>query len=186
MHLDLLNKNQVTASTKTMKVLVKAEQGFDPQNDLDLSSLRYGASEEVNFGRGAKVMSSKVKGNDLEITFEGKGNGFKEDNFVGKMLVKDHNGEMVFGYSRLLWVDYNQAILSARKPEILKEKGIVRVKVENFGQVNSKKAVVSVEIFEDGKSAFVSTQKIKVIVPQIINQKALLRNQPLDTLGYET
>ncbi|TXE13404.1 glycoside hydrolase family protein [Algoriphagus aquimarinus] len=165
MQLDLLNKKQVTASTKTMKVLVKAESGFDPQNDLDLSSLRYGASEEVNFGRGSKVLSSKVKGNDLEITFEGKGNGFKEDNFAGKMLGKNQNGEMVFGYSRLPWVDYNQAILSARKPEILKEQGIVRVKVENFGQVNSKKAMVSVEIFEDGKSAFVSTKKIKGIQP---------------------
>ncbi|WP_339880637.1 glycoside hydrolase family protein [uncultured Algoriphagus sp.] len=165
MQLELLGKKEITSTTKAMKVLVKAEPGFNPQTDLDFSSLRYGASEEVNFGRGSKVVSTKPKGNDLEITFEGKGNGFKEDNFAGKMLGKDRNGEMVFGYSRLPWVDYNQAILSARKPEILKEKGIVSVKVENFGQVNSKKTVVSVEIFEDGKSAFVSTKKIKGIEP---------------------
>ena len=165
MQLELLAKKEITSTTKAMKVLVKAEPGFNPQTDLDFSSLRYGASEEVNFGRGSKVVSTKPKGNDLEITFEGKGNGFKEDNFAGKMLGKDRNGEMVFGYSRLPWVDYNQAILSARKPEIIKEKGIVSVKVENFGQVNSKKTVVSVEIFEDGKSAFVSTKKIKGIEP---------------------
>ena len=165
MQLELLAKKEITPTTKAMKVLVKAEPGFNPQNDLDFSSLRYGASEEVNFGRGSKVVSTKPKGGDLEITFEGKGNGFKEDNFAGKMLGKDRNGKMVFGYSRLPWVDYNQAILSARSPEILKEKGIVRVKVENFGQVNSNKAVLSVEIFEDGKSAFVSTKKIKEILP---------------------
>ncbi|MBB6325762.1 hypothetical protein FHS59_001377 [Algoriphagus iocasae] len=165
LQLDLLNKRQITASTKKIKVLVKAEPGFDPQKDLDLSSLRYGASEKVNFGRGAKVLSSKAKGNDLEITFEGQGNGFKENNFAGKMLGKDRNGEMIFGYSRLPWVDYNEAILSAKKPEIFKENGIVSVQVENFAQVNSKKAVVSVEIIEDGKSAFISTKKIKGIKP---------------------
>lgn len=165
LQLELLSKKEITASTKTIKVLVKAENGFNPQTDLDLSSLRFGASEEVNFGRGAKVLSSKAKGNDLEITFEGKGNGFKEDNFAGKMLGKDIYGEMIFGYSRLPWVVYNEAILSARKPEIFKEEGIIRVKVENFGQVDSKKAVVTVEIFEDGKSAFVTKKKIKGIKP---------------------
>ncbi|MBN7815887.1 glycoside hydrolase family protein [Algoriphagus pacificus] len=165
MQLELLNKKPITASTKFIKVLVKAEQGFNPQEDLDLASLRFGASEEVNFGRGAKVLGSQAKGYDLEITFEGKGNGFREDNFAGKMIGKDKNGAMVFGYSRLPWVDYNPAILSARKPEINMEKGIVRVKVENFGQIKSKKAKVSIEVFEGGKSAFTSVSKVQKLDP---------------------
>ncbi|WP_373397935.1 glycoside hydrolase family protein [Algoriphagus halophilus] len=165
MQLELLNKKAITPKTKSIKVLVKAEPGFNPQQDLDLASLRFGASEEVNFGRGAKAVSSQAKGDDLEISFEGKGNGFKEDNFAGKMIGKDNNGDMVFGFSRLPWVNYNPEILSARKPEIDKEKGIVRVKVENFGQIKSKKAKVMVEVFEDGKSAFTSDGKVHSLEP---------------------
>ncbi|MDW7692440.1 hypothetical protein R9C00_13110 [Flammeovirgaceae bacterium SG7u.111] len=42
----ILNKKVVNKDTKSIKVLVISEPGFDAQNDIDLTSLRFGASEE--------------------------------------------------------------------------------------------------------------------------------------------
>lgn len=163
--LELLNKKPVTGRTKKIKVLVKAESGFNPFQDLDLASLRFGASEVVNFGKGSNVKSFKTKGVDLLITFNGEGNGFTADNFAGKLIGKAKDGEMIFGYSRLPWVDYNSAILSARKPEISLTSKLVKVKVENFGQVISKKSLLRLELFDGDKKVFEVSQQVGSLQP---------------------
>lgn len=70
--LTVLNDKPITAGTKTIRLKVQAEEGFHPQTDMDISSLRFGASEEVNYGRGSKVLKTENDGNDLIITFDGK------------------------------------------------------------------------------------------------------------------
>lgn len=165
MQLELLNKKAINTSTKEIKVLIKSEEGFDPINDLDFNTLRFGASEEVNFGRGAKVLHHKAVGSDVEVTFSGEGNGFDDSNFAGKLIGKDKNGQLVFGYSRLPWVDYNQAILSARNPTVSLSSGAMEVKVENFGQVGSKKAKLKLQLFEGEREVFSQMTKVPGLEP---------------------
>lgn len=97
----LLNKNKISATTKKIKILIASEKGFNPQKDIDLNSLRYGASEEVNFGRGARLINTKKKGKDLLLFFDGKGNGITKNNFAGKLLGKTREGKLLIGFSKL-------------------------------------------------------------------------------------
>ena len=98
--LTVLNDKPITAGTKTIRLKVQAEEGFHPQTDMDISSLRFGASEEVNYGRGSKVLKTENDGNDLIITFDGKGNGITEKEFAPKLIGRYKNGKMLYGYAR--------------------------------------------------------------------------------------
>ena len=51
--LTILDEKPITSGTKTIRVKIQAEEGFNPQTDIDVNSLRFGASEEVNYGREA-------------------------------------------------------------------------------------------------------------------------------------
>ncbi|WP_222439231.1 glycoside hydrolase family protein [Echinicola salinicaeni] len=136
--LTILSKKEINKKTKRIEVLLKSESGFDAQKDVDLSTLRFGASEEVNFGRGSKLLTSRPSGDDLILVFEGKGNGFREDNFAGKLLGKDLEGKLLFGFARLPWVDYLEPALSAKLPIL--EENRLSVEVQNFGQVDAERS----------------------------------------------
>ncbi|VGO20386.1 glycoside hydrolase family protein [Pontiella sulfatireligans] len=99
--LGILNKGAITATTKEIRVLIKAEDGFQPLEDVDVDSLQFGAPEEVNFGKGCKPVSSKSSGSDLIVTFAGKGNGITAENFAAKLIGRTKNGDLLFGYSKL-------------------------------------------------------------------------------------
>jgi len=99
--LAMLNKEPVSASTDEIKVLIRSEAGFDAQSDLDLASLRFGASEEVNFGRGSKVRKTEAHEQGLILVFDGEGNGITEKNFAGKLIGKTNGNELVVGFSKL-------------------------------------------------------------------------------------
>lgn len=100
--LKMLNKEIINRDTNKIKVLIISEENFDAQKDVDLTSLRYGASEEVNFGRGCKLIKTKKKGKDLILEFDGTGNGITKSNFVGKLIGKLKNGELLVGFSKLV------------------------------------------------------------------------------------
>lgn len=102
----ILNKDKITTNTKTIKVKIEAEEGFNPHTDIDVNSLFFGASEEVNFGRGCVVQKTEKSGYDLIVTFNGKGNGITADNFAAKLLGKTSEGKLLFAYSRLPEVQY--------------------------------------------------------------------------------
>ncbi|TKG92916.1 hypothetical protein EYV94_18270 [Puteibacter caeruleilacunae] len=106
--MSVLNKDKINAQTKTIKVKIESEDGFDAQKDMDLKSLRFGASEEVNFGKGSKVLKTKKSGDDMIIFFKGEGNGLNDKNFAGKLLGKTKDGKLLFGYCRLPGVDYSE------------------------------------------------------------------------------
>jgi hypothetical protein len=144
--ISVLNKKPLTSKTKTIKLLIKAEPDFDPYNDIDFETLQFGAPEVVDFGNGCKVKDFEKKGDDVVVTFEGKDNGFTEDNFAGKLLGRDKQGVLIFGYSHLPGVTYIEPVLSARKPELPNGGNEVKVIIENFGQVASKKAEVSIRL----------------------------------------
>ncbi|WP_225587001.1 glycoside hydrolase family protein [Algoriphagus sp. Y33] len=163
LQLELINKKPITPQTNSIKLLIKAEEGFKPLEHLDLNSLYFGAPEEVNFGKGAKMTAFKAKGDDLQITFEGLGNGFKEEDFVGKLIGKNIGGQLVFGYARLPWVDYNPAILSTGKPVV--GQNTITVPIENFGQVKSKPSEIKVWVVNGEDSILLAKGKSKSLEP---------------------
>lgn len=125
---------------------VQAEKGFDPHNDLDVKSLRFGASEEVNYGGGTTVVETEKEGRDLILVFSGQGSGIKADNFAGKLLGKTSDGKLLFGWSRLPGVKYIEPIFSARRPRLTRtdDGQEVQVEVQNFGQVKSNQVTVKI------------------------------------------
>lgn len=104
----ILNREKIDATTATIRIRIAAEEGFNPHTDMDLSTLRFGAPEAVNFGGGAGLMETDASGNDLILTFKGEDNGFTDDNFAAKLLGRDAKGNLLFGYARLPWLDYGE------------------------------------------------------------------------------
>lgn len=142
--LEVLNQEKITAKSKLIEVRIKGEEGFNPQTDLDLKSLRFGSYTEVNFGRGCEILKSKSDGKDLIVTFKGKGSGITADEFAPKLIGKDKQGKMVFGYAKLPYVDYQPAILSARRPVYDKGEKTIKVEIQNFGLSASQASDIEV------------------------------------------
>ena len=165
--LTILDEKPITSGTKTIRVKIQAEEGFNPQKDIDVNSLRFGASEEVNYGRGSKVLKTENAGKDLIVTFNGKGNGITKDEFAPKLIGKYKDGRMLYGYARLPYIDYIEPILSARAPVFTKSgKGLeCTVEVQNFGQVSSKKALVEVGYKQEGKTIKVASGMVPALKP---------------------
>ena len=163
--LTVLDTKPVTANTKTIRVRIAAEEGFDPQTDIDPGSLRFGASTEVNFGKGCKVLRTAKEGKDLIVTFDAKGNGITAEEFAPKLLGKTTAGKLLYGYARLPWVSYNDPILSARMPVFATDGRNMTVEVENFGQVTSKPAVLKLEQLKDGKKTPIGQTKLPSLAP---------------------
>jgi len=165
--LTIMDKKKITAGTKTIRVKIAAEEGFDPHKDIDISSLRFGDPEEVNFGRGCKVLKTEKSGDNLLVTFNGGGNGIPDDEFAAKLLGKTSTGKLLFGYARLPWVNFIEPILSARLPEITSNANgfNLKVEVQNFGQVTSKTARLKIVYTKDQKEIEVASGKIPGLKP---------------------
>lgn len=165
--LTILDKTPITAKTKTVKVKIAAEPGFNPQNDIDLKSLQFGEPEAVNFGKGGKVISTGKSGADLIITFDAAGNNYPEDEFAAKMIGKTSKGKLLFGYARLPGVNFNEPILSSLLPVISpNDNGFdLKVEVQNFGQVASKTANLKIVCYKDDKEVEVASGPIPGIKP---------------------
>jgi len=165
--LTILDEKPITPGTKTIRVKIQAEKGFNPQTDMDVNSLHFGSSEEVNYGRGCKVLKTENDGKDLIVTFDGKGNGITKDEFAPKLIGKYKDGRMLYGYARLPYINYIESILSARAPTFAKsEKGLAcTVEVQNFGQVDSPKALIEVGYKKDGKIIKVASGTVPALKP---------------------
>lgn len=191
MLLTILNDSKIDSSTKQIKVKVAAEKGFDPQTELDFSSLHFGASEEVNFGRGSKLIGSENSGEDVILIFEGAGNGLNDDNFAAKIIGKRKNGHMVFGFSRLPGVDYLEPALSARFPVLQKTKSgtKLQIEVQNFGQTASNGGLVKVEQVngeELGEAQLPALKPFEKTTVYITNKKAVDREKECRvTISYD-
>lgn len=166
-HMTILNEEKIGPGTHEIRLKVQGEEGFDPHTDMDLGSLHFGASEEVNVGRGSKLVRTEKAGDDLILVFEGAGNGLSEDNFVAKLLGKTSQGQLLFAYARLPWLNYNEPALSARLPVADKlEAGCqLQVEVQNFGQVSSKVSSVKLEQLKDGQYIKVASGEVPMLEP---------------------
>ena len=158
--LDVLNTEPIGASTAQIRVLVKAEEGFDPLTQLDTESLVFGNFNKVNYGEGARVVASEPHGRDLVLTFSGE-SGIDATEFAPKMIGRDTEGRMVYGYARLPYVNYRPAIVSALRPTG-DGKRLTGVVVENFGLSASKPMTLRVT---DDKGTLLAKGSLGAIEP---------------------
>lgn len=130
--------------------------------------MRFGASTEVNYGKGSTALKTENEGKDLIVTFSGKANGITQDEFAPKLIGKYKNGMMLFGYARLPYVDYIEPILSTRAPIFSETDNKINctIEVENFGQVPSKETYLKIESFDkNGKKRLIASGKVKGLEP---------------------
>ncbi|MDR0536277.1 MAG: glycoside hydrolase family protein [Puniceicoccales bacterium] len=150
--LEILDAAPVSAKdSKTIRVKIASEPGFDAQADVDIPSLRFGANSEVNYGRGAAALSSEKVGADLVVTFDGPASGITPDEFAPKLLGRTVKGGLLYGYARLPGVKYVEPILSSRMPvaDATARDGY-SIETQNFGQVASEKAELVIFALGDG------------------------------------
>ncbi|MGQ1911511.1 glycoside hydrolase family protein [Marinifilum sp. RC60d5] len=163
----ILNKEKIDSSTKTIRIKIKAEKGFNPHKDINIKSLRFGGSEKINFGGGSKVLKTEKSGNDLIIEFNTAENGLTNDNFVAKLLGKTKKGKLLYGYARLPGINYNEQALSCKFP-ILALNGRelkIKLEVQNFGQITSTVSNVKIEYLEKGNWILIKQGNIKPLKP---------------------
>lgn len=148
LRLFVLNDSPITTATQSIQIKVMAEDGFNPATDLDIESLRFGASATVNKGGGAKVENSATDADgNLTLTFSGTDTGLTADEFAPKLIGRYAAGyEMnletgknlrpafCYGYARLPYYDYTPAYLSPILPAIGEGSMVTSVQITNYGQ----------------------------------------------------
>lgn len=145
--LEVQGNTPINSSTTSIRVLVKAEDGFNPRTDLDLTSLKFGAHNKVNFGNGLSYSSSENSGtSDLIITFTGVAgqSGITEDEWAPKMLGLMTDGSVAFGYAKMPGVDYKPAMLSAVTPTFAADGTVQSVCITNYGEQAAKATTVRI------------------------------------------
>lgn len=163
----ILDQEKIDSSTKTIRVKIEAEKGFNPHKDINIKSLRFGSSEKVNYGGGSKVLKTEKSGDDLIITFNATENGLNDNNFTAKLLGRTRKGKLLFGYARLPWVNYNEQVLSCRFP-ILSLNGRelkIELEIQNFGQITSDISNVTIKYLKEGKWILLQKEDVEQLKP---------------------
>ena len=117
-----------------------------------------------------------MEGRDLIITFSGKGSGITADEWAPKLIGKDAKGEMVFGYARLPYVNYQPALLSVRRPRYDKEQGMLRITIDNYGLSASE--ATEIEVHYNG--APVGRATVDALEPYASATASLSLDSPMD------
>lgn len=159
-----------TVSSTGATVLVKAEEDFNPQTDLDFASLKFGSHNKVNYGNGFSYASHVNSGNDVIITFTGASGSINSGEWAPKMLGLKTDGTIAFGYARMPEVNYRPALLSAVMPKVDQDNQVVSVMITNYGQSASEAMQVRVA---DNKGAVLSEGDIAPIAAYDSLQVAL-------------
>jgi hypothetical protein len=165
--IEVIDTQAITADTKKIRVQIKAEEGFDPQTEIDFRSLRFGASEEVNYGRGSTLLRTEKAGEDLVVVFEGKGSGITAENFAGKLLGRTSDGKLLFGWARLPEVEYRTPMLSSLSPRFeYTDEGLeAYVEVQNFGEAVSEESTVNVLVGNEGEEQLLAAGSVRALKP---------------------
>ena len=167
----------ISVDASEIRVKVNAEDGFDPHQDMDLESLRFGNSSEVGYGRGSKVWKTEKSGEDLILTFGAEAAGFTPENFAGKLLGKDAAGRLLFGWARLPNTGALLPCLSALAPRFeFTDSGLdAYVEVTNFGQAASETSGIKLMLGDK----LLAEGSVRPLQPF---EKALVRLPCLETL----
>lgn len=140
--LEILDPPPSSGTHGEVKLTIKAEPGFEPQTEVDVETLTFGAPAAVDFGKGIRANRSENSGKDLIVTFSGDF-AFKPADYCAKMLGITKNGGLLFGYALLPGHAGPTAILSPRQP-VISSPDSLSVTVENFGLASSDAAPMKV------------------------------------------
>lgn len=181
--MSVMNSSLPKNGTDEVKLLIKREKDFDPVQDMDLNSLRFGISEEVNFGRGSKAIEIENHAEGAIVTFAADGHRLNMQDFAPKLIGKDKQGELLFGFTRVPWIDYEITILSSRKPMLKEVDGQLRaeVRVENFGLMTSKTA--ELKLYVEGEQKPLLTEQVIQPLKPYETIEISFTDLPLDTKG---
>jgi len=180
--LAIVDREKITADTGRIRLHVAAEKGFDPHTDVDVASLRFGAPEEVDFGRGCRPVGTEKDGKDLIVVFDGQSNGLTDDNFAAKLLGRDADGELLFGYARLPWLDDVEPILSTRPLKVTGSRLVIEV--ENVGQARADAARCEMELRDaSGQTVATGSSDVPPLEPYARTDVAFGLKQPLHSGG---
>lgn len=175
----ILNQDDL-ASAPQIVLEIEAEENFNPLRDIDLATLRFGASEVVNFGKGCTVVSHKAAGKNLIVTFNTKGHGFTGANFSGKLLGETKNGALVYGYALLPGKSDQAPALMARAPKISVDKSgqaQISVMVDNFGlKPSTQDALLELFVKTPDGSVLLGKATLKPLAPYA-NQTIVLQSE---------
>lgn len=182
--LTILNEQAITPQTREIRVLLKAEPGFDPAADVDLDSLRFGSTKAANFGHAFKVKEAKSSGGDLTIVFAGDSHELTADDFAAKLLGRTKKGGVLFGYARLPGVTVVEPMMYPRAPALVRRDATTleaSIVVENFGQVKSGPLPLKLVFQQDKKVVHTATTTVPPLDPYA--SKTVMLTLPGDVLA---
>jgi hypothetical protein len=159
------------AENTKAQLKIAAEPGFDPAS-IDVASLRFGPSSEVNIGKGAKAIASTVSDGGLTLTFDTGGTSPPPSDPILKLLGTTKTGEVVLGYIRSPGHPGLRPILSPQAPQ-LAEPGTLSLTVENFGLKASPASTVKVTLRGKGLDPATFTSPLPSLEPYAATQVSL-------------
>lgn len=183
----ILNDKPITKSTKKITLKIEAEVGFNPQTDLDISSLRFGSDQVVNYGEGCNAVKTEKSGKDLVITFKGD-NGINHRDFDFKLIGETTKGELVYGYAVLPGRSVKEASLIALPFNIEFENGtkVLKGAVENCGLSVSKSCKAEVREYSEKGMRILETITVNSVQPyQKKSISVSLQDSDVDNCYYE-
>lgn len=159
--ISIVDTASVTKHTRRITLKIEAEDGFDPQQDLDIESLRFGSDSVVNYGRGCKAVGSKAEDKDLLVYFEGA-SGINYRDYDFKLLGQTKTGDLVFGYALLPGRSATAPTLITLpiNIKVIDDKKVLESAIENWGLEAS--GPCNAIVLEHGQKAKRVVQEIQV------------------------
>ena len=153
LRMEVLNTEPISTATDEIRLKIFKETDFNPETDLNLSSLKFGSYTTVNIGGGATCTSSTTdsEGN-LILTFHGANTGLENDEFAPKLIGKFADsytppypnaeaGSMCYGYARLSYINYTPAYLSPELPVVDNQSCPTSIRIKNYGLSTSEEGI---------------------------------------------
>jgi hypothetical protein len=184
--LAVLGERALDASTRVVRVEIRAEPGFDPLAEVAVDSLAFGGVAAVNFGRGARAIKSEKVGANLVVSFAGSGLELGADDFAAKLLGRTRGGELLFGYARLPGRTSLAPLLRTRVPTLTRlDNGSIRAELalENFGQVAAGETALALTFLRAGQELCTTTLLAPGVAPYAATQVVANVNSPALVAG---
>lgn len=138
----IMSGSAETANTESVLVMISSSAGFNPVEDLDQESLRFGSPAVVNAGNGSRSVYDRVMGNNLILGFPEEGAGLTSDDFAIKIAGLKKDGTQVFAFAKMTGYNGENEIFAVEGPSNISSAG-ADVKVTNFGVKSSHSAIVT-------------------------------------------
>lgn len=165
--IEILSPALINLETTQVKIKIKAEEGFNPAEEVDVSSLILGPSNLVNVGKGATTSSSEVENEDLIVTFKWENITIPLNHYDLKLLGKTKSGSLLYAYALLPEQAVDPASLVTLPVKIEEQNGakVLLSAVENFGLQTSTPTNLHLVKYSEQKREVVKEFQIPPLKP---------------------